>query len=151
MVIDRLERAPLYAGLSAGIQMGLKWLQEADFESMPDGRYAIDGDNVYAIVQRYRTRGPEACRWEAHRRYIDIQYVAGGGEQIGWAPVEALQPDTPHDSERDLAFFTGHGAILPVPAGTFVILHPADAHRPCLALGAPSDVLKVVVKVLCEG
>ncbi len=151
MVIDLLKRAPLYAGLSPRLRIGLEWLQQTDLAALADGRYPIDGEAVYAIVQRYRTRGPESCRWEAHRRFIDIQYVETGREQIGWAPVETLQPDTPHDAERDLAFFTGQGVTLPVPAGTFLILHPSDAHRPCMAAGAPADVLKVVVKVQVDG
>lgn len=101
-------------------------------------------------MQRYRTRPAAGLQLEAHRRYIDVQYLVEGREVIHWAPLATLTDVTlPYDAAKDAAFFAGTGGEVPLrlAAGQFAILFPDDAHAPCCAWDAPEDVLKVVVKV----
>ena len=111
------------------------------------GRHELDGDKVFALVQQYQTKPLAEGKWEAHRKYIDVQYVAAGVEKIGWAPVSRLKVTELYDETKDVAFYTGKGDFVTVPAGWFVILFPEDAHMPSIAVDAPSPVTKVVVKV----
>ena len=37
---------------------------------------------------------------EAHREYLDVQYVLEGQDTIGWAPVDALTPVGEFDAAR---------------------------------------------------
>jgi biofilm protein TabA len=147
MILDRLDRFALYTVLGDRLARGLLALREAALHERPDGKYAIDGEDVFAMVQRYTTRPPEQGRWEAHRQYIDIQYIAAGVERMGRTDLDRLKVVEPYDAARDVMFLAGDGDIVTVRAGEFVIFHPQDAHMPGLADGGPGAVTKVVVKV----
>ena len=149
MIIDHLKNAAQYAGLGTRIEAGLAWLAATDFTTMAPGRYELDGKNLYALVQSYETRDPSLGKWEAHRRYIDIQYVVTGCEKMGYAEISTLKGST-YDAEKDFLFLEGTGDLLTCGPGTFVLFAPQDAHMPCLAIDKPQAVTKVVVKVLAD-
>jgi biofilm protein TabA len=148
MILDRVECALLYFGLGPQIAAALKYLAQTDFSRVPNGRQELDGDRLLAIVQRYRTKPAADARWEAHRQYIDVQYVAAGVERMGWFALhDGLKVATPYDPAKDVIFFDAQGQFFDVPAGHFVIFAPSDAHAPGLqGDGDVDEVLKVVVK-----
>jgi YhcH/YjgK/YiaL family protein len=136
-----------------GLRRALAFLARADLADLPDGRVAIDGERVFALVQRYTTVQTDAPRFEAHRRYCDVQFVVAGQEIIGWAPLERLQVTEPYDATREACFGTVAAADvtgLRLGAGQFVVLYPEDAHAPKLAAGSAGQVVKIVVKVAVE-
>lgn len=148
MIIDALDNAGLYAGIGTRLRTALEALANRDFTESPPGRVEIDGDDVFALVQDYetRTRTP-ADPWEAHRRYIDVQYIAAGTETMGFAPVNELRERQPYDPDKDCALYSGDGDFVTVRRGMFVVFFPWDAHLPGLAAPDPAGVRKVVVKV----
>jgi YhcH/YjgK/YiaL family protein len=111
------------------------------------GKYPIDGDDVFALVQTYESRPRQEGKWEAHRKFIDVQFVAQGKEQLGWANLNRLKVSEPYSDENDVLFLEGEGDFVTAEAGTFVIFAPQDAHMPGIAAGNPQKVKKVVVKV----
>jgi len=151
MILDRLEHAGMYRGLGPGIAAALDWLAATDVLCLAPGRHELDGDRLVAIVQRYRTRPLAEAIWEAHRRYLDVQYVAEGAERIGYRPLEeGLTVKQPYDQGKDAALFETWGDLVEVPAGSFAIFAPQDVHAPglvCSPSGEPAEVLKVVLKV----
>lgn len=147
MIIDSIQNVGVYQGVSSDIRKALEYLAKTDFSVMEPGRYVIDGDRIYAMVQEYETRPRELGKWEAHRRYIDVQYVVDGIETMGYAPLGTLTVTQPYTDEKDCMLLAGEGSFLTVPAKTFAIFYPQDAHMPCLACAAPVKVRKVVVKV----
>lgn len=125
------------------------FLRDNDLSALELKRYVIDGDNVYAPVSEYLTKNEEDARYEAHRAYIDIQYVVSGKELIGVAPMSAKMDELePYNQANDIEFFTVRGGEnrLATP-GKFFIFFPEDAHRPGLKDVENSPVRKVVVKV----
>jgi YhcH/YjgK/YiaL family protein len=148
MIIDVLANAEMYAKLNSRIELGLNFLKTNNFLTMEPGKYEIDGKNVFALVQTYQTKPKDSGVWEAHRRYIDIQYVAEGIERIGYTNLNTLTVSQPYDTENDFELFKGHGDFLTVNAGTFAIFAPQDAHMPGIAIQEPAQLKKVVVKVL---
>ncbi len=150
MIVDQLKNAPLYRGLSPNIAKALDYLAAHDFSAIAPGRYDIDGDAVFALVQRYDTKPRDQGVWEAHRRYIDVQYLAAGTETLGYAPIDALAEAQPYRDEKDVLLLAGEGDFVTGGPGTFCIFFPHDAHMPCLAHGEPAAVLKVVVKVRAQ-
>ncbi len=149
MIVDRIENAHLYAGVSKRIARALEVLKETDFAAKENGRYDVDGDNLYYLVQRYTTEPVEKRRPEAHEKYIDIQYLAKGKELMGYCLLEELETDTPYNDEKDIIFYKqpkdmSQIQLLP---GVFAVLFPQDGHCPKCQLAGPGDVLKVVVKV----
>lgn len=150
MILDRLENAVMFRPLGRQIAAALDYLTTTDFRALPAGRYELDGAKLYAMVQRYTAKPAAGARWEAHRRYLDVQYVAEGAERIGWAPLtQEVAVETPYDAEKDVAFYRAAGDLLTIAQGTFAIFAPHDIHSPGLYLppGKAADVLKVVVKV----
>jgi len=148
MILDTLPQWRRYASLNPRFAKAFAFLEQVT-PAVADGRHEIDGDAVFALVQRYDTR-PVAGQPEAHRRYIDIQFIVAGREVIQWAPLASLSEVTkPYDDAKDAGFFTPGGAMVPVrvAAGQFAILLPDDAHAPCCAWAEPEPVVKVVVKV----
>jgi YhcH/YjgK/YiaL family protein len=153
MILDRLEHAGIYASMGPAIKAGLDYLASTCFDDAPDGRVAIDGDRIFALVQHYTAKPLEKGRWEAHRRYLDIQYVAAGAERFGVGELEAMRivEDLP---AKDLLFLDDAEAVgqfVTLSAGTFAVVWPHEAHMPGLQAGpSPAAVTKVVVKVLVE-
>lgn len=146
MILDDLQAAGRYDALHPLFCKGMEFLARADLESLPGGRHEIDGDRVFALVNRDPGRGRAGARLEAHRKYIDIQYLVSGREEIGWRPTEQCQQvSEPYDDSRDILFFADQPQTwIELPVGKFMIFYPQDAHAPLAATG---DNLKVVIKV----
>ena len=147
MILDRLENAHLYENLSASFRAGLEFLRRPDLPELAVGKYPIQGEAVFAVVQEYTAKPVEEGKYEAHRKYADIQYIVGGRELIGCTNVDGLEPLDDYDEERDIQFFAGTGDLFKIEAGMFAVFFPHDAHMPSLAVQAGEQVMKVVIKV----
>jgi biofilm protein TabA len=148
MILDSLDQVPLYGRLSPGIARGFAWFGEFS-PQMPDGRYTIDGTDVFALVQSYGTAPAAEKQYEAHRNYIDIQYVAAGTELIYHSPISGLHAITEYDPVKDFQLFADPAAATPLylTPGRFALFYPHDAHKPGCSNGAPAAMKKVVIKV----
>ena len=148
MIVDRIGNSALYAGISNGIGRGLQFLETLPAVDFLDQRIEIAGESVFARFQRYTTTPPDGRFFEAHRRYIDIQYIAAGSEKILVTDLDGLTEHTPYDRDRDVAFYEQtSGTELLLRTGDFAILFPHDAHLPMIPADDPAQVRKVVVKV----
>jgi YhcH/YjgK/YiaL family protein len=150
MILDHIRHASCYSGVTPGMRRALEYLAHTDSAVLAPGRYDIDGDRVFALVQRYDTKPHDQGVWEAHRRYIDVQFMVAGHERMGYAPLTSLTVTHPYAPDTDCEVLTGNGDVITAAPGTLVIFFPQDAHMPCLACGHPQPVAKVVVKVAVE-
>jgi len=148
MITDNLKNAKLYYGLGERMEKALKYLQENDFSKFEPGKYVVDGINVFALVQKYESKPMEIGKWEAHRKYIDIQYLVDGTERIGYAYIEDMKPIQNYNEGKDIAFTEGNGSFLEMKGGMFAIFAPDDIHMPGIEIDKPQAIRKVVVKVL---
>ncbi len=146
MIFDTLDNLNRYAGLPHNLHRALEYLSETDLRSLPVGRIDIDSDRLYALVQEYTTKPAKQGLWEAHRKYIDIQYMQTGCERMGFANIctMTLGEFVP---EKDFQPMSGTGSSVDVFEGAFVIFFPEDGHMPGLCVDAPEPVRKVVLKV----
>jgi biofilm protein TabA len=139
------------AMLTPNMEKAIDFLRRTDLTSLPEGRVAIDGDEVYAIVSVYTTKPLDRLvELEGHKKYVDIQLLLAGREVIGWASAKALPVTVPYDEDKD--FWNGNLAIeqltfLRLAAGQAAVFYPSDAHAPQAADGEPTPVKKIVVKV----
>ncbi|MCX7708432.1 MAG: YhcH/YjgK/YiaL family protein [Clostridia bacterium] len=148
MIFDYIKNSKLYTAQGSRLNIALQFLHDNDFIAMEPGRYPIQGDEVYALVQEYETKPIEEGKWEAHRKYIDIQYVADGEERIGFASLSQMNGSQDYNPDKDIQFFQGEGHFMEVKKGQFMILFPEDAHMPGIQASTKQKVRKVVVKVL---
>jgi len=148
MITDHISNAHLYP-LNPRFEKAFKFLSRCDLDALPVGRHDIDGDTVFALVQTYDTRPPLPHRLETHRKYIDVQFLVSGHENIALASLEELTVTEPYDATKDATFYLADTATeIPLNALHFMILFPHEAHQPCLHPGTtPVAVKKIVVKV----
>lgn len=131
----------------------LRYLTDTHLQNLPDGRYEIDAERIYAMVQSYQTIPVEAAKFEAHRRYVDIQYMAAGGEIMGWAPLAQMTITQAYSLEKDVclgACAQEHASWIGVAQGMAAIFFPEDAHAPKIAWGESRAVKKIVLKVALD-
>jgi YhcH/YjgK/YiaL family protein len=149
MIADRLANIDCYRGLGERIATALDFLRNTNFAELPDGRTDIRGDEIFAMLMRYDTKPREVGRWEAHRSYIDIQFLIEGNELIGVTDAAGLTITEEYDSDKDIMFFAdADGDFLQLSADKFVLLFPQDAHMPYITDKTTSAVRKVVIKIL---
>ena len=148
MIYDKINNIETYTGISEDILIGLKWLRDVR-PDVKKGVYEINS-NVKAIVSEYTTKEINENGYEAHRNYIDIQYLISGEEVVGSLPLEYMKEIKPYSKETDAAFYVGTGIKqqeLLLGNRYFAILFPQDGHMPGLCAKEPAMVKKVVVKV----
>lgn len=146
MIFDTLKNIENYKGLGR-VYTALKFLAETDFNKMDLGRYELDGDNIYYMVQSYNT-DPEKTISEAHKKYIDIQFMVKGEELIGVAPFETKKTETQAIPENDVWFYECKTESITLIENSFMVLYPNDLHCPGVATNGKSITCKkVVVKV----
>ena len=150
MILDRIENAAMYRPLGTNIARALDYLGRTDFADLAPGRYELDGDRVFALVSELELTAAAEAVWEAHRKYLDVQYVARGTERMGRASLRNdVRVTQPYDARTDAALYDVSGDLFTVGEGSFVIFTPQDIHAPGLLVeqaAAPQFVRKVVVK-----
>ena len=147
--INRKEFAIVYFKNKERWDKAFSFLKSNDLNQLENKRFDIDGDNLYAIVSEYLTKNEENANFEAHRNYVDIQYVISGEEMIGITPLTQKQNViTPYDASKDIEFMTvAPGLVVKATPDRFFLFFPSDAHRPSLKVKENSHVKKMVVKV----
>lgn len=147
MIYDSLKHLEAYRGIHPGVIRGLELLRSTDFSAMEDGRHEINGERLFFLLQSYET-APANDTPEAHRKYIDIQYLISGQERIGVGPLEEMTGEVESRPEGDIWFYNGPLSEILLAGDKFAVLWPGDAHAPCIAVdGKPAPCRKCVVKV----
>ena len=147
MVYDKIDNIETYKGLSEDIYEGLKFLKNAT-PDLACGVYEIN-PRVKAIVSEYETRPIIENGYEAHSKFIDIQYLLKGTEKNCCLPKVRLKEIKAYQEEIDAAFYMAEVPTmeLTLGAGYFAIYWPQDGHMPSLFIEGPEEVKKAVVKV----
>lgn len=149
MIVDAIKNWRLYP-------FGQAWERSFGFleslkPDMAEGRYEIDGDDIYAVVMSYSTRISAEAVYESHRKYTDIQAVLSGAEGFQWFPSSDLAIATPYDASSDVVFYAAPEirlARIDIQPSRFITFFPDDAHMPTLLVGDyTQQIRKVVVKV----
>lgn len=150
--INKREFAVSYFKNKERWDKAFKFFKNTDLTKLEVKRYDIDGDNLFATVSEYISKNEEAAKFEAHRKYIDIQYVISGKEIMSIAPlVKAKEVIVPYDAAKDIEFLTVNKVVnFKASPSNFFIFFPDDAHRPGLKDGVNSPVRKIVIKVKVE-
>jgi len=152
VILDKIENGGKYASMSSRFAKAFEMLASGDLGSKEDGKYEVEGTDLYYMVQRYVTKPLEERRFESHRRYADIQAVLSGKEAMGYIQAEGLEVTAAYDDTKDIMFFATPASYtnLEMGSGEFVVLFPDEAHMPQVQLGGPSQVTKIVFKVLVD-
>ena len=131
------------------IKQIINYIKSLDFEVIEDGRLEFS-DGIWANLQTYTTK--EDALFEAHRKYIDIQYMVSGQEKIGVCDYTKCKINIPYDSEKDIEFldYENDFEYINMTPKDFLVLFPKDAHKPSISISEKVEVRKLVVKVPVE-
>lgn len=128
------------------------FVKNTDLSKLESKRHDIDGENVYATVMEYTTKNEDAANFEAHRKYIDIQYMINGKEIMNIAPLETVtEVLIPYDELKDIEFMKVKSIVgYKADSTNFFLFFPGDAHRPGMKDGENAPIKKIVIKVKIE-
>lgn len=150
MIFDKIENLPFYASLFSGSEAVVRFLSEAMVKTPAPGKYELDGQNVYVNIQEYAPKSFNPDKLEYHRKYIDIQLLLEGREELYYAPLDGLDTVIEYNAEKDYGLnripTPEAGTKFELSRGNFVLLFPGEGHLPCV--GDPAEhVVKAVVKI----
>lgn len=148
MIIDHLSKWSLYKCINPLFEKAFQYIENTNFNQLSEGKHLIDNENVFALMQRYTTHPPHEMRYEAHEKYIDIQYLISGNESFLYNFKPECKGVDDYNSNNDVRYFNTSGNLVQVKQGYFYLLFPHDVHKPSLYyLNSAEPVQKVVIKV----
>ena len=150
--IDTIAMKAHYTKYTDRWKAALNFLNNSKLDSLPVGEYEILGKDVYAIVSEYYPKDEVDCNFEAHKKYIDLQYVIQGEEKMGIAKLKDVVPITVYDEDKDITFYKKDATAFYKKATveSFFLFFPEDAHRPSMKTKDNIKVKKIVIKVRYE-
>ena len=143
MIICPWKDISRYASVIPGLEETIKIIDAHDPKEhgvfpLPNGRF-MAGIHTSHSVDGYKP--------EAHRRFLDIQYVLTGQDVVGWTSLDSLTPAGEFRVESDIGFYEGNVEMIRIPAGYCYVVFPEDAHMPDCHIDTPNDFLKYVIKI----
>ncbi len=149
MILSTFSQSSRYAALHPLFPRAFEFIRDTDLLAVAPGRYPIVDKQLLVIVEDVPGRTREAAKLECHRKYIDIQLVLEGVDEMGWKPLaDCVDPVSDYNSEKDIQFFRdAPAAWIATPPGAFCIFFPEDAHAPLVSSG---QVRKAIFKIALE-
>ncbi|MGA8148382.1 MAG: YhcH/YjgK/YiaL family protein [Gallionellaceae bacterium] len=146
MIFSTVNQSGRYAALHPLFPRAFDYIRDTDLYALAPGRYPIVGDDLFAIVEHVPGRTRAAAKLECHRKYIDIQLVLEGIDEMGWKPLaDCHNPVSDYSAEKDIRFFhDAPAAWIATPPDAFCIFFPEDAHAPLVGAGR---IRKVIFKI----
>lgn len=121
--------------------------KEKDLNTLELGRHDLHENGTFVNIEEYNTK--DSAHFEAHKRFIDIQYLSRGKEYIRVSSLDNITNQVEvYDEKRDIEFFdkddyTAHM----IDGSNFMVLFPHEAHMPCMKVDSTMHVRKVVAKI----
>ncbi|MGL5964700.1 MAG: YhcH/YjgK/YiaL family protein [Fusobacteriaceae bacterium] len=128
----------------------IEYLRKLDFNGIPVGRHEIKGDDIFINIAEYNSFPREERIIEAHREYVDIQFITEGEEKIGFGVFSDKNVvKEKYDSSRDLLVYEKieNEFDLILTPGVFAVFFTEEPHRPCVMVDGAVKVKKYVVKI----
>jgi YhcH/YjgK/YiaL family protein len=150
MIFDKIENISDYFDDLPALKKIEEFVEKFNNENLSDGTYEIDANHIFAMVQSYRTKQQTPdMMFEAHKKYIDLQYIVNGIEKIRWAKLEDVDlVEEKYSKGQDIAFYEGDAMFdFTLTKNTFLLLYPNDAHLPGLSADKDVNVRKIVFKI----
>lgn len=150
MILDSIKNISKYENLNIDLKSIVEFIDRVENENLENGKYELDGDKLFALVQSYETKDSDECRLESHKKYMDIQYVQEGTEVMYWSLVDGLKVTEDLSEISDVIFYEDdkNATELVVNEKSFALFFTHDAHKPGVKFNTKSNVRKIVFKIL---
>ncbi len=147
MIYDNIKNLKKYNSLHKNFYLVEEFINKNDLKLLECQKYPIKNEDVYVVIQEYLTKDENSSLLEAHKKYIDIQYVIQGKEKIGIAMLCSTTEATEYSQEKDIIFLNGKHEYINANNENFFIFFPQDAHKPSISIENTSSVKKAVFKI----
>jgi YhcH/YjgK/YiaL family protein len=146
MIIDKLENLEKYATINPLFPKVVEFLKANDLSKMEDGKYEIEGKDLFVNITTTKGKTPDEAVIETHNKMIDIQIPLTAAETYGYTQHDLL-PELPYNEEKDITKIPDLAAdsYVTCQPGMMVIFFPQDGHAPCIA-GVP-EFKKAIFKI----
>lgn len=130
MIYDSLKHMEAYQGVHPGIYKGLELLRDTDFSKLEDARVEVDGEDLFYLLQSYESK-PANDTPEAHKKYVDIQFLISGREKMGVGVPGGHEGRGSSHPGAEIWFYHGPLDEITLGGDKFVAPLPlGDAHAP---------------------
>lgn len=146
MIFSTLSQADRYVALHPLFAHAFEYIRSTDLKALSTGIHPIIDTQLFVIVEEAQGRSRAEAKLECHRKYIDIQLVLEGTDEMGWKPLaDCTKPVSDYSAEKDIRFFyDAADSWISTPANAFCIFFPDDAHAPLVSTG---KIRKLIFKV----
>jgi len=124
----------------------------SDFLDIKDGECIKEmlSEDIYVLKQAYYTKNRKDCFFEAHKKYIDIQFMVKGEEYMDICGLDSLEIINEYVEKTDFAHYKGKEdgiSKLLIRENCLAIFYPSDAHQPCVKVENKELIYKAVIKI----
>lgn len=144
MIVCPFKDLNRYVAVIPGLEEAVNFIN--GLENFEPATYPLSGSNK-VLVQAVTTKAFETSLLEAHREFLDVQYILKGKEVVGWAPVDTLNPTEEYNAAKDKCMYEGKSYPMEIAEGYCYVVYPEDAHAPSVHLDETHEVRKIVVKL----
>lgn len=131
-----------YAPILPGLEEAMTAIEA--LTSLEPATHQLSGGNRFFVTRC--TTNPVGLA-EAHRNYLDIQYILRGKEVMGWADLADCTLEGEFNIDGDIGMYSGEFRYLTIGEGMCYVVFPEDAHMPGRHLDVPTDFTKIVIKL----
>ena len=143
MIICPWKDIKKYAALLPGVDEAVEAVNAlTEYENKK--AYPLSNEGRFTVSVN-TTKAPDVA--EAHRKYLDIQYIVKGKEMVGWADLADCQIEGEFNEAKDLGFYSGNFEFYTINEGMCYVVFPEDVHMPGRHLEVPSDYTKIIIKL----
>jgi YhcH/YjgK/YiaL family protein len=150
MITSAISNLSFYSNIHPNLAKAIDYILSTNFEEIAPGKYEVQGEEIFYMVNEYSTNPAHECEPEKHKIYTDIQFMIRGEEKFGYTAFTNQQPSTDFLPDNDVAFYTIPGNkinYITLRPGEFIIFFPSDIHQPEVYIDEPTTVRKVVFKI----
>ena len=147
MIIDKIENISKYEQIPNYV---VNFVNSLNLNTKI-GKYELN-NNEFVNIEEYETKNISKAKFEAHKKYIDIQVLLSGCERIYVKSIRDLRYPLLYDNNKDIMFFEDdikNSDYVTLDGTNFVLIYPHEAHAPQVSPDNDAcSVKKVVVKLL---
>ena len=145
--INVLEFAKQYYKNKVYWDKAFAFLNNPELAELKPGKYNIDSTFVFATISYADSYDSSKVKWEAHRKYLDLQYLISGSLFYAMAPYNKEEVSEPYKESTDMErVITNRGKYYKAAPGSLFVFFPSDAHKSVKE--HEGDIVKrVVIKI----
>ncbi len=149
MIIDKLSDLGRYVPSLPALETVCTILGSGVLKTQAFGSYKTDNPSVRYNLFTYHTEKTESDIYEIHRKEIDVQILLSGFERMDIASKDGLETVQEYDPAKEAMFSKGRKQVsYHADTTTFALFFTGEPHAPNLVDGQPTEVVKVVFKIL---